>query len=54
MEITTPEAVEAIAAEFDNPGADELEPVEPMTDEDDSELPELSIEELEAMFSDLN
>jgi hypothetical protein len=55
MDLTTRQVVKADAAEFEDPTAEELEGVEAITDDAcELEAPELSIEELEQFFSDLN
>ena len=54
MDITTLQIVEGRAAKVVEPDTEELEVAEPVGDEvDESETPELSIEELEEIFSDL-
>ena len=52
MDITTLQVVEGRAAKVVEPDTEELEVAEPIGDEAD-ESPELSIEELEEIFSDL-
>lgn len=54
MDITTLQVVEGRAAKVVEPDTEELEVAEAVGDEaDESETPELSIEELEEIFSDL-
>ena len=54
MDITTLQVVEGRAAKVVEADTEELEVAEPVGDEaDESETPELSIEELEEIFSDL-
>ncbi len=55
MDITTLQIVEGRAAKVVEPDSEEFEVAEPIGDEsDESETPELSIEELEEIFSELN
>ncbi len=54
MDITTLQVVEERAAKVVEPDTEEFQVAEPIGDEaDESETPELSIEELEEIFSEL-
>ena len=55
MDITSRQVVEGHATNVAEPDSEEFDIIEPIRDEaDESDTPGLSIEELEAFFSELN